>query len=164
MVTTSSAIKVVKSGHLKRSPENREYADLTLENVTNYNDVTTGVVSTSKRNILPQVIQCLKTRFSSFTEQEVFKHMLWADPANWFDNISGELESMLFLANPFEKTLQQSNFDPTKLKTEWRNLKLTAKNLYRGVDAKTLWRQILTYRRQQFLNVCLLVRSFCRWE
>ncbi|XP_077989284.1 zinc finger protein 862-like [Glandiceps talaboti] len=78
-------------------------------------------------------------------------------PANWIDDHStAELPHLEALSGHFEATLALSGFDNTKLKHEWRNLKLTVKHYYQEVKAGNLWQNIFLYRRSEFKNVCLL--------
>ena len=106
------------------------------------------------------LIECLDTRFSSF-QGELFQQMKWVDPANWQSDTDPELETINNLAKHFAETLDATgNFDQNKIKVEWKNLKLTVKNYYKGwiYNVNELWEKILSYKEKEFPNLCQLVR------
>ena len=46
-----------------------------------------------KHTVIPDVICCMNQRFVSF-DQEIFKSMLWIDPANWTSDDSEDLAAI----------------------------------------------------------------------
>jgi len=46
-----------------------------------------------KHTVIPDVIRCMNQRFVSF-DQEIFKSMLWIDPANWTSDDSEDLAAI----------------------------------------------------------------------
>jgi len=47
-------------------------------------------VDSLKRAVIPELIRCMNHSFVSF-DQEIFRSMLWIDPANWTDDDSQDL-------------------------------------------------------------------------
>lgn len=160
---TTLVAKLPKVGHTRRKPENREYKELKLEltGCSEGEERSKRHINKLRSDVVPRVRSCLDSRFdSNDPASEVLEHMKWFDPANWVDDIESEVNSLLDLATHFHSTLEHSGFDFDKknIKKEWRDLKLTAKNFYAGVDSKVLWQRVITYRMHQFPNVTKLVQ------
>eukprot|EP00117_Sycon_ciliatum_P034987 scpid74025/ scgid1779/ len=144
-----------KPGHMKRNPENRQYTDVEYTKMT-HAGLVEGTVKAVKDSTLPLSSECLRLRFQSF-DSAPFPAMLWVDPANWQD-MDKELDMMMSLAERFAVPLRESGFDATNLKAEWKVTKHTVKYFYPSVTSPaSLWQRLLSYRRKQFPNVCLLV-------
>lgn len=151
------SISLPKEGHMRRSVPNREYTTLTLSlNRASVEQLQHGI-NTLKERSLPALKTCLDGRFNSFNKESLFQDMMWVDPANWRSDITEELESIKAVAEHFEVTLASAGYDGSKIKREWKDLKIIARNIYKGVAADGLWEQILQYRRTEHPNLCLLV-------
>ena len=147
--------RLPKPGHMKRLEENREYVVLTYSKMISAESATT--VNRLKTAAVHELKECVDTRFLSFDAEGVYAHMHWVNPAHWQQGCDAEVANMEALAAHFETTLAVSGYDGSKLKREWRNLKQTVNFYYRGVKSADLWERILTYRRADYVNVCLLV-------
>lgn len=151
-----------KPGHLKRKYANREHTSVSYQGMKNINSAST-TVNSLKSSTLQAAQHCLKQRFSAF-DSEIYKHMLWLDPANWVE-VEEDVKSLVYLSSHFEVTLSHNgkfNGSEAKLKREWKDLRLVIKHYYNGVKASILWEKIFQYRRKEFPNVCLLAEIvFC---
>lgn len=145
-----------KPGHLKRKATNREFVPLAYEKMTGLGQHAT-VVERLRRRAIPDVVKCLEDRMKPFLEEDIFKNMNWLDPANWQEDSDVQINAMKAIAEHFSVTLGCHGFDITKLKPEYKNLRITTKHFYAGVKAKEFWRSILQYRRPDYPNICLLV-------
>lgn len=97
-----------------------------------------------KQAIIPGVCQSLDSRFTSFREDDVYKDMHWVNPACWQADAAPELEEIGRLADHFTVTLDVHGFQKSRVKKEWRNLKITVKHFYSGVtSAHEVWEQLL---------------------
>lgn len=143
---------LMKSGHHRRLPQNREYQALSYKMIHFHQ--SSNVISKIKGTSIPQIKKCLETRFTSF-DTELFRSMMWLDPANWGDT-ENEVKCLHFLAEKFATSLSANNFDLGKVKSEWIDLKRTVNFFMRGTKCKDLWERIFMYRRQEFPNVSLL--------
>ena len=150
-------IDLQKPGHMRRLPENREYVNVSYDRMTHVGTQSSQIVENLKARIIPVIMQCLKERMKPFLEEEIFKSMLWVDPANWSADISVELTAMQTLADHFATTLQFHGFESGNLKKEWKTFKVLVKHYYNGFKARDLWANILQYRHKEFPNICLLV-------
>lgn len=156
MTDATISASLPKPGHMKRNPANREFVTVTYSRMTAVGSVQEEV-SSLRRSSLPASGECLSSRFESFGSAP-FPSMLWVDPANWTADTEGELAMMKQLAEHFATTLSEHEFDVTKLKAEWKVVKHTAKYFYPNLKSSSeLWKSLLSYRRKQFPNACLLV-------
>ncbi|CAB4029585.1 Hypothetical predicted protein, partial [Paramuricea clavata] len=106
-----------------------------------------------KRKIIPSVINTLKMRFSSY-EETIYSHMKCIDPSYWSEDRDYGNEDISALVKHFEKPL---SFNPTRVLKEWRSFKIFVKSHYPKLpDAQSLWRSILSQRRQEFPNLSML--------
>ncbi|XP_050392676.1 uncharacterized protein LOC126811174 [Patella vulgata] len=143
---------LLKRGHKKRKPENREHIQLFMQ--------ITGIKHAEKvkdivRGGVNDLNKCLNDRFSSF-KTPLFDNMNWLNPANWVD-FDKKLKSVELVAEHFKETLEFTGFDDSKLKREFKDLRWTVHNFYEGTEAKLLWKKIFIYRKSEFPNVCKLV-------
>ena len=109
-----------------------------------------------KRKVIPSVIDTLKTHFSSY-EETIYSHMKCIDPSYWSEDRDYGNEDISALVKHFEKHLSFAAFDPTRVLKEWRSFKIFVKSHYPKLpDARSLWRSILSQRRQEFPNLYML--------
>lgn len=66
-------------------------------------------------------------------------------------------ESLEVVADHFSTTLQAAGYEASKVKREWKNLKILQKTFYQGVETRELWEKILQYRQKEYPNLCMLV-------
>lgn len=150
-----------KIGHKRKHSDNREFVDVVV-NRSSLIDVHDAALCAEQQSslaskIVDDVNKCMNQRFQSERETELFQSMIWLDPANWSDDIVRELAMMNTVAEHFSVTLELAGYEHKNLKKEWLKLKSIQKLFYKGVNAKKLWQQFLTYRRDDAHNICLLV-------
>lgn len=83
----------------------------------------TRSVNRLKAAALSTLKECVDNRFTSLNSP-IFCNMHWANSAQWQRNASFELESIYALAKHFATTLAVSGYDDSKVKREWKNLKM----------------------------------------
>ncbi|XP_064597900.1 zinc finger protein 862-like [Liolophura sinensis] len=145
---------VLKDGHKRKKPENRETVVLSLNEMT-HTDGASDSVNLLKAYALPAVATCLSQRFESF-QSDLFQHCHWMDPANWASE-EDELREIHHLVTHFEVPLQARNFEKKHIWSEWKHLKETVETFYRKVEALAMWKKMITYRRDRFPNILLIV-------
>lgn len=150
------SVDLPRPGHMRRLPQNREFVTVSYDRMTHVGRHAIDVQNL-KRKVLPVIIKCLQERMKPFVTDPLYKNMLWVDPANWQNNSEVEVTAMEALADHFSTTLGFHGFQSSNIKKEWKSLKLMAKHFYAGVKAKDLWASILTCRKKEFPNVCMLV-------
>lgn len=152
---TSIECDLVKRGDMRKKPQNRETNRVQLENmkfVNGTNDVIRGV---SRQ--LREIKECLGDRFGSFREEEVYSNMSWVDPANWQQTPEEDLVQIEKLSEYFHVPLSHKDFDASKVRREWKDLRILARSFYSGCNCRTFWKQIFQYRQKAFPNICVLV-------
>lgn len=110
---------------------------------------------------MPELKIRLGSRFSSF-EADIYKDMMWLDPANWNeDDPTAEVASLLNLATHFKsRKTDRYTVDESAVKSEWRDLRNTVKLFYPKLKKVTqLWPKIMNYRRDSFPNICKLAEA-----
>lgn len=145
-----------KAGHERRQPTNREYIEVEME-------MTSIGMTSFERAIQIQgkaadiICPLIRNRFSSY-DQEVFKATAWLDPKLWDhnDKAFGKAE-INQLCDTFNEPLSAAGFERSKVFQEWRSLKITQKSFYAKMESRQLWEKILSCRRNEFPNLCLLV-------
>ena len=82
--------------------------------------------------------------------------MRWLNQANWdLATKNYGLEDLLFLANHFKDTLDETGFNKDNLKSEWKSLRRMVNQNYASVKCPlSMWLRILSYRASEFKNVC----------
>nr|XP_054749696.1 zinc finger protein 862-like [Lytechinus pictus] len=147
--SNSVVAKLPELGHTKRKPENREYREIKLSLTGCTGHSTLRHMNKLRSATVPRVNDALCSRFDlNEPNCEILKDMKWIDPANWVADVDvdSEVNSMMNLYRHFQSTLDFANFDSDqkKLKREWRDLRMTVKNFYVGVEGKQMWQNFLT--------------------
>ena len=148
-----------RKGHMKRKLINRDYIVVSysvdkMKHVTPQGE-TDSIIQNLKKSVGPEIQKCLSDRFNSF-QGELYKSMFWLDPANWVDN-NQEIKAISNLASHFEIPLTENNFDVTKVKSEWKNLKSVINRYYENIKPRKIWNKVLKYRSHEYPNMSLLV-------
>ena len=109
------------------------------------------------RRCITSVVKAYQERFSVFS-QDIFKSMKWLNQANWdLAEKNYAIKDLLFLADHFRDTLNESKFDLGCLKSEWWSFKRMVNQNYGSIKTPlSMWQRILTYRTSEFKNVCMI--------
>ena len=59
-------------------------------------------------------------------------------------------------ASHFRVPLSSTAYDERKIRIEWRNFRRPVSLNLPGKEARALWKNILSYKRKEFPNICLL--------
>ena len=97
----------------------------------------------------------LKECFQNLDE-EIFSLMKWCNPENWTDERDYGIEEIKEFASHFCIPLSSTAYDETKVRLEWRNFHHYVSLNLPGNEAHVLWKNILSYKRKEFPNNCLL--------
>ena len=92
---------------------------------------TDSIIQNLKKSVGPEIQKC-----NPF-QGELYKSMLWLDPANWVDN-NQEIQAITNLASHFEIPLAENNFDVTKVKSEWKNFKSAINSFHENVKPRKI--------------------------
>ena len=111
--------------------------------------------SKSKAKVIENLSSLLRDRFNDF-RVGIFDQMAIFDPKNWSNEKDYGNESLSQFASHFQETLSMTSFDLTKATNEWRMLGNYVRVWLPNVEAGDLWKKILTFKRQEFPNVCAL--------
>lgn len=100
----------------------------------------------------------LEERFSEFTKEGVYQNMKWIDPQYWDgNNKSYGIQQITDLSNHFETSLSRKGFDLKKALAEWKSFKIFVPEMFpTDINAFSLWKSILSSRRAEYPNLCLL--------
>lgn len=155
--------RVPKRGHMKRKVSNREYVSLNYSGITHTDGSIPTMTNSAalKHRIVPVIKQCLRDRFKLELEDEddIYRQMrILTNPANWTSS-HRETRALTEIGTRFMATLSngESSFDPSKLASEWNDLKLIVKHNYLSVKARKLWPKIFLYRKREIPNVCAVI-------
>ena len=77
------------------------------------------------------------------------------NPLAWSPDKDYGVEDINTFTAHFKVTLSAGGFNSVKLLPEWKAFKFFVTTHMKGMDAKTLWRQILNLKRSEFSNLCL---------
>lgn len=100
-----------------------------------------------------------RDRFKSF-EDPIFKSMLWMNPANWdVSDLKYGVNDIKFLARHFDIPLKEANFSIENIENEWKSFKRLCTRNYQNINSPVaFWQRILTYRREEYSNVCAIAK------
>ena len=78
--------RYAKAGHERKKTANREYIDVTMENVNFVNDESINSALALRAEGIKILTPLIRERFKSFTENEMFQLLTWLDPQYWEDD------------------------------------------------------------------------------
>ncbi|KAK6186633.1 hypothetical protein SNE40_005922 [Patella caerulea] len=151
---TESQLQKTFSCFKKKDPEGQDTVLLSVNGIK-YVSKAQSELDRLRVPAIESLINCLQKRFSSFDNQDFFKHLFWIDPANWTD-LTTENEFLEWCYTYFKVPLEYQNFEVCKLKSEWKDFKYTVNYFFDGVGARNMWQQIFQHRKEQFPNICKL--------
>ena len=146
-----------RAGHERKKPNNREYHDIELDNVSYISEEAMQNALSLRAEGINVLMPFINTRFKSFTENEVFKLLNWIDPQYWQLDKRYGFEEIRKLSEIFESPLQACEFDKGKAITEWRSLRVTVKSFYANLDVRAVWEKFFTFKKQEYPNILMLV-------
>ena len=141
---------------MRKKESAREFCEIKYGTVK-FVKAATAKVQSIARNDIPGLMNAYRERFESF-EGQIFKAMLWMNQANWdvSDSKYG-LRDLMFLAKHFEVPLKSSNFSIENLENEWKSFKRMCIRNYSNIKSPIVfWQRILSYRKDEYSNVCAL--------
>ena len=143
IVQDGGAIKVKanypKASHERRQPENQEFFDLELEQMSDAG--YGGTEKALEMQVKVAGIFCpLSLNRFSLHDQDIFKTVTWIDPKYWdsADKSYGKRD-IARVCEIFSKPLEAASFNKGKVFEEWRSLKIPQKSLYPKMKSRQLW-------------------------
>ena len=110
-----------RAGHEQRSPQNKEYIKVRMDDVSNFCPDTVQKLLNKISSIAADLSDILSKRFEDF-ESPLFMAMQWLDPKCWTDSKDYGVEQMEKIYLHFKKPLEDAGFDFVKVGKEWRLL------------------------------------------
>ena len=107
-----------------------------------------------RRVAAEKIIEMLKERFQNLDE-EIFSLMKWCNLESWTDDKDYGTDEVRAFASHFCVPLLSTAYDETKIRLEWKNLRRHVSLNLPGKEACVLWKNILSYKRKEFPNICL---------
>ena len=151
-----------RAGHEQRSPQNREYIKVRMDDISNFCPDTVQTSLNKISSIAADLSDILSKRFEDF-ESPLFMAMQWLDPKYWTDSKDYGVEQIEKIYQHFKKPLDDAGFDFIKVGKEWRLLKAFVKSFFIKAAVKNplspekIWQNIVTHRKDEYPNVSLLV-------
>ena len=108
-----------RSGHEQRSPQNKEYIKVRMDDVSNFCPDTFQTSLNKISSIAADLSDILSKRFEDF-ESPLFMAMQWLDPKYWTDSKDYGVEQMEKIYLHLKKPLDDAGFDFVKVGKEWR--------------------------------------------
>lgn len=143
-----------RAGHELRNHENREYVDISIDDVQCPS--STNAVFKYMEKSAAKLKDVLTTRFSSFDES-VYDDMKFFDMKYWdHENRNYGVTEIKNLAAHFNVSLEKAGFSLDHALAEWKNFKRLVKRMYVGFTALSVWKQIFGYRKKEFPNLVIL--------
>ena len=107
-----------------------------------------------KRKVIPALIKTLKQMFEDYNN-EVYSKMRWMDPQFWSDESDYGNDDIGTIAIHFQEPLVFAAYDQGMVLREWKSFKNFVRSYFsKSPSAKQLWKSVLTYRRDEFPNLC----------
>ena len=144
----------VKAGDKRKHEENRQYLTInaTMQPFSAKNCFEK--VWDVKRKVISALIKTLKQRFEDY-DDEVYSKMRWMDPQFWSDESDYGNDDIVTIAMHFEEPLVFAAYDQGMVLREWKSFKNFVRSYFpKSPSAKHLWKSVLTYRRDEFPNLC----------
>ena len=112
--------------------------------------------SNEKQRVLASLSTMLRNRFDDFNN-DLYQTMSFFDPKHWKDEKDYGNDAIVKFATHFQSTLEIAGYDSTQVLKEWRMLRNYAKVWLKNVSPEEVWKKIISFKKSEFPNVCLLV-------
>lgn len=121
-------------------------------------DHAIDVVRALKKKLCESLIKVLKKRFCDYKrDKELYTSMRFIDMEYWESDRDYGNREIILLHNHFAKPLVYAGFDLNRSLVEWKKFKIHAATHYNKMAVRDMWKSVLTYKRESFPNVSLLV-------
>ena len=109
-----------------------------------------------RSDVIERIIPVIENRFESYRENEIFNATTWLDPQYWTDDKNNGKDQIIKLMQEFSEPLKAAGIEKEKVLKEWKSFQITVKNLYKGQNLKTLWKNVFQFKRKEFPNLTIL--------
>lgn len=145
-----------KAGDERKKRPNREYISVEFDLDDFDRERCLQKVRQIKSNVIPVLLETLKTRFSNY-DDVIYSKTRWLNPEIWCADKEYGIEDITTMASHFTRPLELASFNLTSALKEWRSFKIFVKSHYPKLpDPKSLWKSVLSIRREEFPNLCKL--------
>ncbi|XP_057291024.1 uncharacterized protein LOC130613711 isoform X1 [Hydractinia symbiolongicarpus] len=121
-------------------------------------DHAIDVVRALKKKLCESLIKVLKERFCDYKrDKELYTSMRFIDMEYWESDRDYGNREIILLHNHSAKSLVYAGFDLNRSLVEWKKFKIHAATHYNKMAVRDMWKSVLTYKRESFPNVSLLV-------
>ena len=147
----------VKEGHGRNKAQNRDNIEVEIQGMT-YSSTGRANAAAAKKSTAIEVKRLLRQRFVE-TSSKLYEALQIYDPQYWSEESNYGVSELQHLVKRFEKPLAAAGLDDKVLMSEWRKFKGFARRQMTQFfgEPKSLWQKVLTYRRKEFPNLCLLI-------
>ena len=145
-----------KAGDKRKKRSNREYISVEFDLDDFDRERCLQKVHQIKSNVIPVLVETLKTRFSNY-DDAIYSKTRWLNPEMWCADKEYGIEDITSIASHFARPLELASFNLTSALKEWRSFKIFVKSHYPKLpDPKSLWKSVLSIRPEEFPNLCKL--------
>ena len=147
----------LKEGHGRKKPVNRECIDVSITGMK-FSAKAREIAANAKKATVKKLKSLLLERFPE-TDNKLYHAMQIYDPQYWEDDVDYGVESLEIILDRFAVPLLEAGISTEHVFSEWKRFKLLARRQLMGLFAepKVLWRQVLSFKRLQFPNLCLVI-------
>jgi hypothetical protein len=139
------------------NPVNRESVDVDMPGLR-YSSRARDVAATAKKSTTIHLTALLRERFPE-NNSEIYEVMRIYDPQYWAEDPEYGLKELRVLFERFKVPLSEAGIDERVLFIEWKRCKIYARCQMGELlkDAKVMWQRILTFKRLEYPNLCLVI-------
>ncbi len=147
----------LKDGHRRREPVNRESVDVDMPGLR-YSSRARDVAAAAKKSTAIRLTALLHERFPE-NNSEIYEAMRIYDPQYWAEDPDYGLKELHVLFERFKVPLSEAAIDERVLFIESKRCKIYARCQMGELlkDAKVMWQRILTFKRLEYPNLCLVI-------
>lgn len=123
-----------------------------------YSSKAREVAAAAKKSTAINLSTLLRERFPE-NNSEIYDAMRIYDPQYWGEDPEYGRKEVCMLLERFKVPLSEAGIDETALFVEWKLCSIFARCQMGEMlkDAKVMWQRILTFKRLEYPNLCLLI-------
>lgn len=138
-----------------KKADQRKTIRFEFQGMKHLSDHTRMEASSEKIKVIGDLWEILKERFRDF-EHGIYPLISVFGPKNWTDEKEFGCTMISELASHFTTTPSVAGYEKTKVLGEWKMLRNCVKEWLKKPQTADLWKFILTHKRKEFPNACLL--------
>ena len=151
-------VKMKAPGDGRRKEKNREGTDIDMSYMKKLSTETITNAITTKASVAAKIKQTLHDRFDDCYDEKIIESTKWFSPKNWTNEKIYAMDDIDALYEHFSISLDCAGYDNENAKKEWiRVRRYIVSHFSKNDKATDVWQKILTSKREEFSNICLLV-------